>query len=82
MVEFFNKLTNLWNEPENYVKIPMCTCEATEKITKMMEEDKVHQFLMGLDDESYFKICIQILALALLHSLDRIFTMVQQEEKT
>ena len=28
-----------------------CMCGAAEKIAKFVEEDKVHQFLMGLDDE-------------------------------
>ena len=53
MVEFFNKLIGLWNELRNYTKDPPYTNGAVKKIVKMLEEDKVHQFLMGLDDESY-----------------------------
>jgi len=46
----------------------------------MVEEDKAHQFLMGLNDEVYSSIRSQILALDPLPSLDKIFNMVSQEE--
>ena len=64
----------------NYVKQPKCTCGAAERYAKMNEEDKVHQFLMGLDDDAYSNIRSQILALDPLPSLDKIYSMVQQEE--
>ena len=53
VVEFFSRLMGLWNELDNYIKIPSCTCRSAKKIMKTMEEDKIHQFLMGLDDERY-----------------------------
>jgi len=46
----------------------------------MVEEEKSHQFLMGLDDDSFGHIRSQILALEPLPSLDGIFNLVQQEE--
>jgi len=49
-------------------------------MTKMMEDNKIHQFLMGPDDEVYSTIQSQILALDPLPSLDKIFNMIQQEE--
>ena len=82
MVEFFSKLMGLWNELENTIKRPTCTCEAASKYAKMVEQDWVDQFLMGLDDDLYSNIRshIHILALDPLLSLDKIFSMVQQEE--
>jgi len=44
-----------------------------------MEEKKIHQFLMGLDDERYSTIRSQILAMD-PPSMERIFNMVSQEE--
>lgn len=84
--EFYSKLVNLWNELNNLVKVPVCTCsgckcEAASKIVAMYEEDKVHQFLMGLNNEAYSTIRSQILAMDPLPSLDRIFNITQQEEK-
>ena len=52
VVEFFSRLMGLWNELDNYVKIPSCTCGSVKQNVQIMENDKAHQFLMGLDDES------------------------------
>ena len=76
---FFTQLMGLWNELENYGKQPKCTCGAAETYAEMNKEDKVHQFLMGLDDDAYSNIQSQILALDPLPSLDKIYSMVQQE---
>jgi len=62
VVDFFNKLMGLWNEVENYVKHLVCTCDATKKYVKMVEDDKVQQFLMGLYDDVYSNVRSQILA--------------------
>jgi len=81
----YSKLMNMWNELSNLVKVPVCTCsgckcEAVSKITAMYDEDKAHQFLMGLNDELYSTIRSQILALDLLPPLDKIYSITQQEE--
>jgi len=46
----------------------------------MIEEEKAHQFLMGLNDELYSQIRGQILALEPFPSLDKIINMILQEE--
>jgi len=46
----------------------------------MYEEDKSHQFLMGLNDDEFSSIRSQILAQDPLPKLDKIFHMVIQEE--
>jgi len=80
VAKFFSKLMGLWNEFGNYVKYSNCTCEVAEKFAKMDEHDKVHQFLIGLEDDGYSNLLSQILALDPLPSLDKIFSMVQQGE--
>lgn len=47
---------------------------------KMIEEEKVYQFLIGLNDEPYSQIRSQILSLKPFPSLDRIFNMILEEE--
>jgi len=73
--EFYSKLVNLWNELNNLMKIPVCTCigckcDVSSKMMAMYEQDKVHQFLMGLNEDSYSTIQSQVLALDPLPSLD------------
>jgi len=85
VVEFYSKLIRLWRELENQVRFPKCTCGKCEcgigdKISKMLKEDKDHQFLVGLNDEIYLNIGGQTLALDPLPSLDKMFNMVHQEE--
>jgi len=77
VVEFLAKLMSLWNELGKYVCVPECKCWAAEKMLKMAENDKVHQFLMGLDDDAHSTAHSQILALDTLSTLDKIFNMVQ-----
>jgi len=80
VVVFFNKSTSPRNELGNYVKVPAYTCETTEKIAKMMEEDNVHQLLLGFNKESYSVVDSKILALDPPLSLDKIFSIIQQQE--
>ena len=78
--EFYSKLTNLWNELSNLVKVPICTykgckCGAASKLVAMYDADKAHQLLMGLNDDSYSTLRSQILVIDPVPPLDRIFTM-------
>ena len=83
--EFYWKLTNLWNELNNHAKVPKCSCKgckcgASEQIVAMYEEDKTHQFLMGLNDDLYSQVRGKILAYDPLPPLDKIVNIVLQEE--
>jgi len=80
MVDFFNKQMGLWNELENCTKRSTCVCGAPDKYVTMGEDDKVHKFLMGLDDDLCSNVRTHILALDPLPSLDRIYSMAQKEE--
>ena len=46
----------------------------------MFDEEKTHQFLVGLNDETFSSVRSQILARDPLLSLDTIFNIIQQEE--
>jgi len=60
----------------------VCTCGAATKIAAVIEADKVHQFLMGLDDDLYSTVRGKILALEPLPSIDKIYNMVEQDKKS
>jgi len=75
---FYNKLSKLWNELNNHVKVPVCTwkgcqCGTGKKLVQMYQEDRAHQFLMGLNDDEFSSVQSQLLAQDSLPSLDKIF---------
>lgn len=86
MVNYYGKLKALWDELGNYHQIPTCTCEGCKcnikaKLEKQREEEKVHQFLMGLDDVVYGTTRSSLLATDPLPSLNRVYATLIQEER-
>ncbi|RVW83463.1 hypothetical protein CK203_051726 [Vitis vinifera] len=71
----------MWDELNQYIKIPECTCGAAQAIMKSREDEKAHQFLMGLDDTTFGTVRSSILALDPLPTLGKIYAMVTQEER-
>ncbi|PNX56163.1 hypothetical protein L195_g058074, partial [Trifolium pratense] len=55
IVTYYGKLKKLWEELSNYDQVPtskcgLCRCRLGSLLEKKRDEEKVHQFLMGLDD--------------------------------
>ncbi|KAJ8765434.1 hypothetical protein K2173_013192 [Erythroxylum novogranatense] len=71
---------NLWNELQASRPIPTCTCGAAKKMADMREEEKVFDFLMGLDD-TFSTVRFQILALDPLPNLGKAYSIAAQDEK-
>ncbi|KAH0655587.1 hypothetical protein KY285_030469 [Solanum tuberosum] len=57
-----------------------CICGAAKKMQSMSEEEKVFDFLMGLDD-TYSTVRSQILSVDSLPNLGRVYAITAQEEK-
>ena len=59
VVDYYSKLVGYWNELNGVAKRYFCNCGKCEcknlwpNIIKEAEEEKTHQFLMGLDHEKY-----------------------------
>ncbi|KAJ0099677.1 hypothetical protein Patl1_21343 [Pistacia atlantica] len=58
VVSYYGKLKMIWEELGNYEQNPMCRCGGCKcnigtELDKRREEEKLHQFLMGLDDSTY-----------------------------
>jgi hypothetical protein len=86
MVTYYGKLKSLWDELSNYQQLPMCTCagctcDVKGKLEKQREEEKVHQFLMGLDDTLYGTVRSNLLATDPLPKLNKVYATLVQEER-
>ncbi|GKV50237.1 hypothetical protein SLEP1_g56949 [Rubroshorea leprosula] len=81
---YFTKLKPIWDELHAYEPTPVCvcgcTCGAAKEYTKACETEKVHQFLMGLND-NFSTIRSQILNLEPLPSLNKVYAMATKEER-
>ncbi|KAL9447402.1 hypothetical protein AB3S75_014964 [Citrus x aurantiifolia] len=83
---YFGRLKILWDELSNYVQPPVCscgncTCNLSTQWEKQREEERVHQFLMGLDDTIYGTVRSNVIAQDPLPSQSRAYALVVQEER-
>jgi len=55
IVDYYGKLKQIWDELDNFDQLPTCKCGKCEcklgaALEKKREEEKVHSFLVGLDE--------------------------------
>ncbi|XP_070040609.1 uncharacterized protein [Nicotiana tomentosiformis] len=86
IVAYYGRLKMIWDELTNYDLIPIyrcgrCKCNLTSEMETKREEEKVHQFLMGLDDEGYGTMRSNILSIELLPNLNRVYSRIVQQER-
>lgn len=60
---YFLKLKNLWEEFEALVPAPTCNCAKSKEYVAHLQQLKLFQFLMGLND-SYIQARTQILMMS------------------
>jgi len=86
IADYYGKLKQLWDELDNYEQPPTCKCGKCEcelgaTLEKKREEDKVHSFLMRLDEPMYGTVRSNILAQDPLPSLNKVYSILIQEER-
>ncbi|KAJ1688075.1 hypothetical protein LUZ63_019465 [Rhynchospora breviuscula] len=86
IVAYYTRLKSMWDELSNYLKVPMCTCQGctcnmAKDLLKEREDEKTHQFLMGLDDAVFKNVRSHILSMEPLPSLNKVYSLVIQEER-
>ena len=81
VLDYFGRLSTLWEEYAIYRPIPSCSCGAASDISKEREEDKVHEFLLGLDDSRFGGLCTTLIGLDPLPTLGEVYSRVVREEQ-
>lgn len=76
---YYTSLKGLWDELNNYDPLTLCSCGTSRIVLEYQHQEYVFQFLMGLN-ESFSHIRGQILLLDPLPPINKIFSMVMQEE--
>jgi hypothetical protein len=77
---YFTILKGLWDELLNYRPLPPCTCGTMKVHNEYQQQEYVMQFLMGLN-ESYAHAKGQILMLNPFPPINKVFSLVIQEER-
>ncbi|GAV90932.1 UBN2_3 domain-containing protein, partial [Cephalotus follicularis] len=81
---YYTNLKTLWDELQLYDPIPKCICGCTCGMAKAFiitrETEKIHQFLMGLNDVVTV-VRSQILNMDPLPYLSKVYSMITNEEK-
>ncbi|KAL9225536.1 hypothetical protein vseg_001445 [Gypsophila vaccaria] len=81
VVEYYTRLKTIWDELGNYSTVKTCTCGAAVAIAKEREEEKVHQFLMGLDSKLYGNVRTNLLMEDPIANLNRAYGIMLREER-
>ncbi|GKC14772.1 putative RNA-directed DNA polymerase [Tanacetum coccineum] len=82
---YYTKLCGLWDEIKSVLPASRCTCnkcscEMGKKMNELRENEKLYQFLMGLDAE-FAVIKIQILVMNPIPTLGNTYHLVADEER-
>ncbi|KAL5580556.1 hypothetical protein UlMin_012998 [Ulmus minor] len=77
---YFTKLKALWDELKDFRPVSTRTCGGLKDLMCFRDQDYVLQFLMGLND-SYNHVRAQILMIDPLPSMNRVLSLVIQEEQ-
>ncbi|KAG7579359.1 Integrase catalytic core [Arabidopsis thaliana x Arabidopsis arenosa] len=73
---YYGKLTQLWGSLADYQR-----AKKMEEVRKEREEDKLHQFLMGLDDTLYGAVKSNLLSRIPLPSLEEAYNALTMDEE-
>ncbi|XP_073029634.1 uncharacterized protein [Primulina eburnea] len=76
---YYCKMKQLWDEYSSLVVLPSCECDTARQYIAHDQQQKLLQFLMGLND-SYAQIRSQILMMSPLPSVGQAFSIISQEE--
>uniref|UniRef100_A0A803QD40 Retrotransposon Copia-like N-terminal domain-containing protein n=1 Tax=Cannabis sativa TaxID=3483 RepID=A0A803QD40_CANSA len=77
---YFTRLKSLWDQTREYRPQPVCSCGAMRIIQEYQDEDRLLEFLVGLND-SYSLARSQILMRDPLPSVNKAYAIVVQEER-
>ncbi|XP_059431677.1 uncharacterized protein LOC132165206 [Corylus avellana] len=81
--QYFTRIKALWEELNNYRPISICNCcncGRMKSILELYSQEKVLQFLMGLND-SFSTVRAQILLTDPFPPINKVFSLIIQEEK-
>lgn len=77
---YFTRMKRSWDELSIVSELPACTCGSAQSLVKFLQDQKLIQFLMGLNSE-YNTIRGNILMMKPLPSINQAYSLLMQDEK-
>ena len=77
---YYRKLMQLWTSLSEHRITQNCGCAVGQNLEKEREEDRLHEFLKGLDESLYGVVKSSILSRDPLPSLDEAYSVLLQDE--
>lgn len=81
VIDYYGRLAKMWDALYIYKPIPPCSCGAAETMSKDREEEKVHQFIMGLDESRYSNLINSVIDTDPCPSLEQVYARAIREEQ-
>lgn len=69
----------MWEELQTYRPPPICTCNAAAVYEKERKDERVHQFVMGLDESRFGHVVTAIIEADVLPDLGRVYNKIVRE---
>ncbi|KAG7552476.1 Reverse transcriptase RNA-dependent DNA polymerase [Arabidopsis thaliana x Arabidopsis arenosa] len=83
VIDYYGRLCNLWDKLKNYQASTVCPHGSImTAIVKERDDEKLHQFMMGLDDAGFGGLCTCLVNMDPLPSLGVAYSKVIREEQT
>ncbi|KAL2903744.1 Retrovirus-related Pol polyprotein from transposon TNT 1-94, partial [Bienertia sinuspersici] len=85
--DYYTKLMGLYDEldrlkPLHHCSCGKCTCGVVDKFRQDRDEEKLHQFYIGIDDDNYGAVRTNLLSQTPSPDLDRAYQTFLQEERS
>lgn len=80
VIAYYGRLAMIWEELQTYKPPPACSCSAAAIYEKEREDERVHQFIMGLDDSRFSNVVTAIIEANELPDLGKAYAKVIREE--
>lgn len=80
VIDYYGRLAVMWEELQTYRPPPVCSCSAAAVYEKEREDERVHQFIMGLDESRFGNVVTAIIESDELADLGRVYAKVIREE--
>ena len=80
VIDYYGRLAVMWEELQTYRPPPACSCSAASMYEKEREDERVHQFIMGLDDSHFGNVVTAIIEAGELPDLGKVYAKVIREE--